>query len=65
MNNVNANLNIYFEEPHWTCEYLRKSGDDIEICKIFFDFEPLAEDVYKYLLNNFNDLIFDKANLNN
>ena len=37
MNNVSANLNIYFEEPNWICEYSRKNGDDIEVCKIFFD----------------------------
>lgn len=63
MNNVSANLNIYFEEPNWICEYLRKNGDDIEVCKIFFDFEPPTYDVYKYFLKNFNNLTFQKSDL--
>ena len=25
MNNVTANMNIYFEEPKWICEYFRKT----------------------------------------
>ena len=50
MNNVSANLNIYFEDPNWICEYLRKNGDDIEVCKMCFDFEPLTNDIYKYFL---------------
>ena len=32
MNNVSANLKIYFEEPKWICEYFRKTGDEVEIC---------------------------------
>lgn len=64
MNNVSANLNVYFEEPNWICEYLRKTGDDIEICKIIFDFEPLPCDIYKYFLNNFNNLTFQKSEFN-
>ena len=61
MNNVSANLNIYFEDPNWICEYLRKNGDDIEICKMCFDFEPLTHDIYKYFLKNFNNLTFKKG----
>ena len=36
MNNVSANLRIYFEEPNWICEYFRKTGGEIEVCKLFF-----------------------------
>ena len=58
MNNVTANMNIYFEEPKWICEYFRKTGNEIEVCKLSFDFEPLSSDIYKYFLNNFNKLIY-------
>ena len=36
MNNVTANMNIYFEEPKWICEYFRKTGNEIEVCKLTF-----------------------------
>ena len=61
MNNVSANLKIYFEEPKWICEYFRKTGDEVEICKLFFDFEPVSSDIYKYLVKNFNNLTFKKS----
>lgn len=60
MNNVSANLNIYFEDPKWVCEYFRKTGNEIETCKLCFDFEPLSNDIYKYFLSNFNNLNFKK-----
>ena len=46
MNNVSANLKIYFEEPKWICEYFRKTGDEVEICKLFFDFEPVFSEMH-------------------
>ena len=55
MNNVTANMNIYFEEPKWICEYFRKTGND---------FEPLSSEIYKYFLNNFNKLTFQKSKFN-
>ncbi len=60
MNNVSANLNIYFENSNWICEYLRKSQDGVEICKVLFDFEPPTCDIYKYFIKNFNNLTFNK-----
>ena len=65
MNNVSANLNIYYEDSNWICEYLRKSRDGIEICKILLDFEPPTYDIYKYFLKNFNNLTFHKIDFNN
>ena len=64
MNNVTANMSIYFEEPKWICEYFRKTGNEIEVCKLSFDFEPLSSDIYKYFLNNFNKLTFQKSKFN-
>ena len=64
MNNVSANLNIYFDDPTWVCEYFRKTGDEVETCKLYFDFEPLSNDIYKYFLNNFNNLNFKKSKFN-
>lgn len=64
MNNVCANLNIYFEDSKWICEYFRKTGNETEVCKLFFDFEPLSSDLYKFFLKNFNNLNFQKSKLN-
>lgn len=63
MNNVSANLNIYFKDPYWVGEYSRKTGDNIEICEFFFDSEPPTHDIYNFLLKNFNKLIFQKDNI--
>lgn len=63
MNNVSANLNIYFKEPYWVGEYRRVTGGNSETCEILFDYEPPTYIVYKYLLENFNKLNFKKSTI--
>ena len=46
MKEVCADLTVYFQDPYWIGEYKRISGEKIETNKVFFDYEPLIQQVY-------------------
>ena len=52
MKEVCADLTVYFQDPYWIGEYKRISGEKIETNKVFFDYEPLIQQVYNYYLKN-------------
>lgn len=58
MKEVSADLTVYFQDPYWIGEYKRISGEKIETNKVFFDYEPLIQQVYNYYLKNWSNLKF-------
>ena len=58
MKEVCADLTVYFQDPYCIGEYKRISGEKIETNKVFFDYEPLIQQVYNYYLKNWSNLKF-------
>ena len=58
MKEVFADLTVYFQAPYWIGEYKRISEEKIETNRIFFDYEPLINQVYNYYLKNWHKLEF-------
>lgn len=58
MNKMSAKLTVFFENPFWIGVYERETLDGYEVCKILFGSEPKGNEVYEFMLKNFNSLKF-------
>lgn len=58
MDTVSSKLTVMFEEPFWIGLYEREYGGRYEVCKITFGPEPKDYEVYAFLLDNRQRLIF-------
>ena len=61
MNQIGSKLTVYFEEPFWVGVYEREANGKYELCKITFGAEPKDYEVYRFLLDNGNDLRFSPS----
>lgn len=56
---TNSIFTILFEKPFWIGIYERFNDDKYEVAKIYFGTkEPTNNDIFNYLLNNYNSFIF-------
>jgi len=53
-----AQLTILFEEPFWVGIYEREEKGTYSVCKITFGAEPKINEIYEYILENWNKLSF-------
>ncbi len=53
-------LTVYFENPFWVGVFERIEKGNIETCKIVFGSEPKDNEVYDFILKNYNNLKFSK-----
>lgn len=58
MDTVSSKLTVMFEEPFWIGLYEREYGRRYEVCKITFGPEPKDYEVYAFLLDNRQRLVF-------
>lgn len=58
MDTVSSKLTVMFEEPFWIGLYEREYGGRYEVCKITFGPEPKDYEVYAFLLDNMQRLVF-------
>lgn len=58
MDTVSSKLTVMFEEPFWIGLYEREYGRRYEVCKITFGPEPKDYEVYAFLLDNMQRLVF-------
>ena len=58
MDTVSSKLTVMFEEPFWIGLYEREYGRRNEVCKITFGPEPKDYEVYAFLLDNRQRLVF-------
>ena len=58
MDTVSSKLTFMFEEPFWIGLYEREYGRRYEVCKITFGPEPKDYEVYAFLLDNRQRLVF-------
>ena len=61
MGKIMGNLTVFFEEPFWVGVHERRSQGKIAVCKIIFGSEPKDEEVYFFLLGNWNNLKFSEG----
>ena len=53
-----AKLTVLFEEPFWVGVYEREDQANYSVCKITFGAEPKMNEIYEFLLENWNKLKF-------
>ena len=58
MDTVSSKLTVMFEEPFWIGLYEREYGGRYGVCKITFGPEPKDYEVYVFLLDNRQRLVF-------
>ena len=58
MDTVSSKLTVMFEEPFWIGLYEREYGGRYEVCKITFGPEPKDYEVFAFLLDNRQRLVF-------
>ena len=58
MDTVSSKLTVMFEEPFWIGLYEREYVGRYEVCKITFGPEPKDYEVYAFLLDNMQRLVF-------
>lgn len=58
MDTVSSKLTVMFEEPFWIGLYEREYGGRYEVCKITLGPEPKDYEVYAFLLDNRQRLVF-------
>lgn len=58
MGTIKSSFTVLFEDPFWVGVYERVSDNRLEVCKITFGAEPKDNEIYDFLLNNWNKLKF-------
>lgn len=54
-------LTVFFSEPFWVGVFEVKSDDSYKICKVTFGTEPRDEEVYEFILKEFENLKFSNS----
>lgn len=55
---MRGHLTVLFEDPFWIGLYERIDQDKYEVCKITFGAEPKDYEIYAFLLENWDKLVF-------
>ncbi|MGF6376901.1 hypothetical protein M2140_001979 [Clostridiales Family XIII bacterium PM5-7] len=58
MQKITSKLTVFFDDPFWVGVYERISDGALEVCKITFGPEPKSNEVYEFLLQNWDTLQF-------
>ena len=54
-------LTVYFDDPFWVGVFERTDGSMLSVCKVTFGAEPKDYDVWEFILNHYNELVFSPA----
>jgi hypothetical protein len=55
---MRSSLNVFFEDPFWVGIVEVDDGIQKRYCRIVFGDEPSLPEIYTYVLQNFNKLVF-------
>lgn len=58
---MKACLTVYFEAPFWIGVFERFEGGKLSVCKVTFGAEPKDYDVWEFVLQHYNELVFSPA----
>lgn len=60
MNKVSIKLTVYFEDPFWVGVFERVEDNSLSVCRVVFGSEPTNNEVYNFILKNYNKLRFSQ-----
>ena len=55
---MKANLTVFFEDPFWVGIFERVNDGKLSACKVTFSAEPKDYDVWEFVLQHYNELVF-------
>ena len=58
---MKASLTVFFEDPFWVGVFERISDGKLSVCKVTFGAEPKDYDVWEYVLQHYDKLVFSPA----
>lgn len=58
---MKACLTVYFEAPFWVGVFERFEEGKLSVCKVTFGAEPKDYDVWEFVLQQYNELVFSPA----
>ena len=58
---MKASLTVFFEDPFWVGVFERMDNGKLSVCKVTFGAEPKDYDVWEFVLQHYNALVFIPA----
>ncbi len=58
---MKACLTLYFEDPFWVGVFERIDKRKLSVCKVTFGAEPNDYDVWEFVLQHYDELVFSPA----
>ena len=58
---MKASLTVFFEDPFWVGVFERTEDGKLSVCKVTFGAEPKDYEVWEYILQHYNELVFSPA----
>lgn len=58
MRKIGCKVTVFFDAPFWVAVFEQTENANMEVCKVTFGAEPKDNEVYGYLLRNWNELRF-------
>ncbi len=58
---MKTSLTVFFEDPFWVGVFERIDGGKLSVCKVTFGAEPKDFDVWEFVLQHYNELVFSPA----
>ena len=58
---MKACLTVYFEAPFWVGVFERFEEGKLSVCKVTFGAEPKDYDVWEFVLQHYDELVFSPA----
>jgi hypothetical protein len=57
---MSVSFHVFFEDPFWAGLFSISDSDTTKYCRVVFGKEPTDIELYQFVLNNFNNLVFSK-----
>ncbi len=54
-------MTVFFEDPFWVGVFERIDDGKLSVCKVTFGAEPKDYDVWKFILQNYDRMVFSPA----
>ena len=58
---MKTSLTVFFEEPFWIGVFERIDDGKLSVCKVTFGAEPKDYDVWEFILQNYDRMVFSPA----